>query len=213
MAHTNQHTDPAYLNGWIREFNEHRSSDRIQFLSDTPRRNFYASSIMSESRTVPRSHASWATSASSCEEVFDKEYAGTFYSMSTAPSTNGPERQHRDLPIPAPAVPPSRLFCEFVGYDNCDVTFEIDDEEAWIDHIAYYHLNYIFPARCICWFCDNTEYRAASNTTADLESCYRQRMHHIAGHSNSTMQGTTMSYRKLKISILPAGDPQPRNEA
>ncbi|KPM45801.1 hypothetical protein AK830_g811 [Neonectria ditissima] len=183
MANTDRHINPAHINGWIRDFND-RSSGRNLFVSDMPRQTYYAPSIMSESQ-VPRSNTSWATSATPYQDdVFDGTDSGSFYSMSTAPSLNGPQRQRQFLPIPAPAhaaaPPASRLVCEFVGYHSCDETFSVDEEDAWIEHVAY-HLHYIFPAITICWFC-NEEYRARSGSNADFRACFRERMYHIADH-------------------------------
>ncbi|KAF5698201.1 hypothetical protein FGLOB1_12229 [Fusarium globosum] len=49
------------------------------------------------------------------------------------------------LPESQPYVTPSLLTCEFLGFGDCDVVFDLNDESRWIAHIASFHLRSIFP--------------------------------------------------------------------
>lgn len=72
--------------------------------------------------------------------------------------------------------------CEFEGYGLCNQTFDIGDEEAWIQHVLTFHLLKQIPQKIICWFCDHRTFVAQTDEYADLEANFRDRMYHIARH-------------------------------
>ncbi|KAH7160643.1 hypothetical protein EDB81DRAFT_321717 [Dactylonectria macrodidyma] len=180
------------ISGWLDEF--HMRRDRgmpyvVASSNQVPQRHYYAPRIMSESSQTPRSvaanrrvscdNASSSSGGTSYPSLFDQDIR-TVSSKSSNPSAIGPPRHQQHRPIPGPGPGPSRLPCEFVEYHGCEATFDADDTEAWIAHIAY-HLGNNFPMHCICWFC-NREFVAQSDSPADCWVSYHARMLHIARH-------------------------------
>jgi hypothetical protein len=132
------------------------------------RSTYYATSLMLSDQTTngpptQSTNMSIASSATYVSSCFDKPTPRTTYVLTD----------------PAPISP--LLVCEFIGLGGCDEVFDSTNEAGWIAHIAEVHLHYMFPATCICWYCDRT-FRAPSYSQADTEACYRKRMHHIAKH-------------------------------
>ncbi len=72
------------------------------------------------------------------------------------------------------------LPCEFAGYTECDLVFELDDVQNWIEHIIVDHLREILPRKAICWFCD--DYIFDSKRTGDRRTNFEERMNHIRNH-------------------------------
>ncbi|KAF7550499.1 hypothetical protein G7Z17_g5687 [Cylindrodendrum hubeiense] len=176
------------LQSWLNDF-EQQSNESYTFQSSSqmPPCGYYDPRIMSESshthgiRTQgiqgPLSNSSWANPASSYTSVFSDTQAVS--SRSTIPPSQGPPLHRQHGPVLGPGL--SNLICEFIRYDLCDVRFDIDDEQGWIEHMAQAHLGNTLPVQCRCWFCD-AEYIAQSNSDADCWASYEARMHHIAGH-------------------------------
>lgn len=74
---------------------------------------------------------------------------------------------------------PYALPCEF-GFIGCQVFFRPSDVEAWISHSISHFTAFDIrpPSKAICTFCDE----AVFENKRDLESGWRERMNHIAGH-------------------------------
>ncbi|KAF5649719.1 uncharacterized protein FTJAE_828 [Fusarium tjaetaba] len=151
--------------------------------------SYYAPSLMLSERdnndtptqSISMSTASSSTFMSSC---FDRPTPQTSSVYTEPPPV-------ASLSESQPYVTPSLLTCEFLGFGDCDVVFDLNDESRWITHIADFHLRNIFPTACICWFCDRT-FRASSHSQADAETCYRKRMHHISKHFRNGLSGRQM---------------------
>ncbi|KAK2018820.1 hypothetical protein LZ32DRAFT_290713 [Colletotrichum eremochloae] len=77
---------------------------------------------------------------------------------------------------------PSRrmLYCEFQPWTGCQEQFQLDDVDAWIRHTDYEHLQDNFPAKCICWFCDDFVF--STKQCPDARYNFINRMKHIADH-------------------------------
>ncbi|KAF7562602.1 hypothetical protein G7046_g1537 [Stylonectria norvegica] len=197
---------PADIHVWIGNYQASRGTRIIPEQSAVPRSYMYAESldISEPGRRVPRSQHSRVSSASGAtahSAYFDTYYAETVSSVSTAPPLGGPTPSLRERP----AVPtPSLLVCEFVRYHRCPYTFEPDNEEGWISHVSEQHLGFNFPAYCMCWFCPST-FEAISGEPVDRAACYRDRMHHIAGHFRRGATGNDM--RPDFYFVDHAGDP------
>ena len=84
-------------------------------------------------------------------------------------------------PAPLPYNLPYELVCEF-GFMGCQLRFQPSDVEAWIRHsISHFTAFHIRPPpRAICTFCDESD--GVFENKRDLESNWRKRMRHIAGH-------------------------------
>ncbi|KAK1994008.1 hypothetical protein LX36DRAFT_225036 [Colletotrichum falcatum] len=77
---------------------------------------------------------------------------------------------------------PSRhmLHCEFKPWTGCQEQFQLDEVDAWIRHADHEHLRGNFPAKCICWFCD--DFNFSTQGCPDARCNFTNRMEHIAGH-------------------------------
>ncbi|KAI1260785.1 hypothetical protein F5Y18DRAFT_246658 [Xylariaceae sp. FL1019] len=139
-------------------------------------------------------------------EATMSSYAPSYASMTSGGSTStamhgfGPGQGRQYLP------------CEFVGYGWCDVTFNLDDTESWIEHIITEHLYDQLPRKAICWFCDEYEfdYKGAS-ARGDRRVNFDNRMHHIREH---LLDGWTVDRIRVdhhfnehlhKADLIPAG--------
>ncbi|KAK2780389.1 hypothetical protein CKAH01_00333 [Colletotrichum kahawae] len=107
------------------------------------------------------------------------------YSVSTAPSgftaLVSPRIRSRLDPRLTPSSP-RRLGCEFISWTDCQRTFGLEQDEVnqWIRHIEDDHLGRNYPSICLCWFCDDVEYR--SEQSMDPRMNFETRMRHIADH-------------------------------
>ncbi|PFH59990.1 hypothetical protein XA68_11604 [Ophiocordyceps unilateralis] len=140
----------------------------------------YPPLLLSEPGTSARSvqaAASLASSATPRSLGFDSGDGQSVYSVSTAPPRQGPEPLHRQR-ADVPDFAPTWLPCEFRRLSRCNERFASDDVDTWIQHIVSEHLGGKLPAYCICWFCDQAEFRSG----ADKADNYRRRMLHIASH-------------------------------
>ncbi|OHW99899.1 hypothetical protein CSPAE12_01474 [Colletotrichum incanum] len=77
---------------------------------------------------------------------------------------------------------PSRpmLHCEFLPWTGCQQQFQPDEVDAWIRHTEDEHLQGNFPAKCICWYCDDFVFSTQRCPDAGLN--FTNRMRHIADH-------------------------------
>lgn len=179
---------------------------------------YYASQIMEPDLRGPspqpqrqrqRHASSWASSATRRSRVFDDSDSPSAYSALTVPSRHGPVAPHRQRPLvpdaqaawperaatpwrPALDTASPRLPCEFRVWSSCAARFALDQVEAWIDHAAVQHLDGLYPATSICWFCDEVSFTAPSRRRVDRSLAYRERMHHIAGHFRDGMTAAGM---------------------
>ncbi|KAI2634188.1 hypothetical protein GGS26DRAFT_33811 [Hypomontagnella submonticulosa] len=81
------------------------------------------------------------------------------------------------------AVGTGVLPCEFVGLASCDLTFYLDDTDAWIEHISTEHLQEKLPSKSICWFCDDFVFDSKAREFGnDRSYAFDCRMKHIRGH-------------------------------
>ncbi|KAI3318242.1 hypothetical protein HD806DRAFT_540324 [Xylariaceae sp. AK1471] len=80
------------------------------------------------------------------------------------------------------------LPCEFYGFGPCDRLFASDDVEAWIQHIVSDHLEDKLPNRCLCWFCDDYDFKTQDG--GDRMTNFENRMWHIREH---LIEGCTIS--------------------
>lgn len=123
------------------------------------------------------------------------------YSQSTAPSHRevDPEQQADDLAVEEATRGPL-LVCEFRDLCGCPEIFNSNETEAWIEHIGGHHLGYKFPAKSVCWFCDDqvfdsevvdrkgkrTKKASSGEDKADKRErrahAFRQRLEHVAWH-------------------------------
>ncbi|KAH6877267.1 hypothetical protein B0T10DRAFT_464659 [Thelonectria olida] len=174
--------DPQEIQSFLNPYqNGYQVAQPSTSYTPTMPRTYYAPEIMmGDEYSAPRSDFSGGTSQTPYSSGFSEGYGGNAYSISTAPSTSGYERDFHQHPFQVSARP--RLPCEFDQFrQRCEATFDIDDEEAWIEHLASVHLNYSYPKCCICWFC-SSKYVAKSDSNKDRWECFRKRMHHIARH-------------------------------
>ncbi|KAG7407461.1 hypothetical protein DER46DRAFT_373752 [Fusarium sp. MPI-SDFR-AT-0072] len=177
------------INGFISQHNAMRGQRHTRDAIPAMIPSYYAPSLMLSERdnngtptqSISMSTASSSTFMSSC---FDRPTPQTSSVYTEPPPV-------ASLPQSQSYVTPSILTCEFLGFGDCDVVFDSNDESRWIAHIASCHLRNIFPTVCICWFCDR-EFRASSHNQADAETCYRKRMHHIAKHFRNGLSGRQM---------------------
>ncbi len=102
----------------------------------------------------------------------------TDYTRYTA-STNGSFYNMYPNPVAGTVILP----CEFVGIGPCDVNFNYDETEAWIEHIIVEHLRDRLPAKAKCWFCDTYEFDVKSSVARnDRRVNFDMRMYHIRDH-------------------------------
>ncbi|OAA79823.1 hypothetical protein LEL_03309 [Akanthomyces lecanii RCEF 1005] len=82
----------------------------------------------------------------------------------------------------------ARLPCEFARYKGCQETFPLyrsgEGVEEWTDHMVrtQTHLNYQYPERSGCWFCDEKFRVNEHDSRAAQIDMYNKRMRHIARH-------------------------------
>ncbi|KAL7921546.1 hypothetical protein ACQKWADRAFT_121723 [Trichoderma austrokoningii] len=150
------------------------ADDIYGFLSDLHRKKIrYAATGSSEPVHIERSRQPPVLSSASSEtrrsSVFD--LGRSLSSMSSVSS--GPQ-----------------LPCEFIGYNDCEETFDLDNVDDWVQHVCGHHLAWRLPRDCVCWFCDVPVFHAVEDTADERERNFRARMHHIAGHFG---QGVTIA--------------------
>ncbi|OTA96690.1 hypothetical protein M434DRAFT_8638 [Hypoxylon sp. CO27-5] len=112
--------------------------------------------------------------------------SGYSYSLAGTVYTDGTEyTQASDFsqggyynPTPGTCVLP----CEFVGLERCDVTFNYDETEAWIEHIIVNHLQDRLPSKAACWYCDAYLFDAKAPQVRDRRLNFHNRMEHIREH-------------------------------
>ncbi|GKT57090.1 hypothetical protein ColTof4_11244 [Colletotrichum tofieldiae] len=84
--------------------------------------------------------------------------------------------QQQTTPLPSRRM----LHCEFLPWTGCQQQFQLDEVDAWIRHTEDEHLQGNFPAKCICWYCDDFVFSTQRCLDAGLN--FTNRMMHIAGH-------------------------------
>ncbi|GAW11806.1 hypothetical protein ANO14919_011580 [Xylariales sp. No.14919] len=111
----------------------------------------------------------WSSSASYGASVFSQSSSGSASTRMSAP----------DIDV-AGYVAAGSLPCEFVGYGECEVTFDIHDTESWIEHIILHHLQDMLPKKLVCWFCN--DYTFEAKRTSERRQNFEDRMYHIREH-------------------------------
>ncbi|KAF3797426.1 hypothetical protein GCG54_00009399 [Colletotrichum gloeosporioides] len=102
-------------------------------------------------------------------------------SFSTAPSgLTALSSVQAKLNRVSPISSPRKLGCEFNTWTNCQVSFDLEEVDQWIRHAEDEHLRRKYPSTCICWFCDDFEFRAEQSLDAGMN--FEHRMRHIADH-------------------------------
>ncbi|KAI8960518.1 hypothetical protein F5Y11DRAFT_265996 [Daldinia sp. FL1419] len=121
---------------------------------------------------APSSTASthYSSTFSDDASVYSNSTEATQYSV-------GPGNQNLYNPF---AGPPG-LPCEFVGF-GCNVVFELDQTEAWIEHIISSHLGDNLPSRAVCWFCDDWIFDSRIPEINDRRQNLENRLRHIRQH-------------------------------
>ncbi|KAK1841020.1 hypothetical protein CCHR01_16364 [Colletotrichum chrysophilum] len=153
-------------------------------------------------RYVPRagstsvtSSTSWQSSSGGSNDsgyTYSSESSGQYnsyrmpdsYSVSTAPSsfTALSTMQQQFNGQTTTISSPRRLGCEFKAWTGCQRSFGLEEDEIgqWIRHVEDDHLGRNYPSRCICWFCDDVEFR--TELPHDPGMNFEYRMKHIADH-------------------------------
>ncbi|OHE97637.1 hypothetical protein CORC01_07052 [Colletotrichum orchidophilum] len=151
----------------------------------TPSVSSYASSS-SASQASRSSHGSQShyTHSASAQPLYDDYRMPSVYSETPAPSEySALSTFQQGIMQLQHAPPPSRnmLYCEFQPWTGCQEQFRLDDVDSWIRHTEDNHLRGEYPAKCVCWFCDDHVYNVGQRY-ADPGENFSQRMHHIAHH-------------------------------
>lgn len=78
------------------------------------------------------------------------------------------------------------LVCEFCDLLGCARTFGARDVEGWVAHVAG-HLGGRFPAKSLCWFCNDVVFNAgdagdAGRSSSRRRTRFEERLRHVAGH-------------------------------
>ncbi|KAI0506873.1 hypothetical protein F5B22DRAFT_622376 [Xylaria bambusicola] len=90
---------------------------------------------------------------------------------------------HSNLLFPAPPKPSPRLLCEFIGYGKCKRTFAPVDFDAWVEHITNDHMQGQLPVVHLCWFCDDSVFRAENpRDEGSIKANYVESLSHIRDH-------------------------------
>ncbi|KAF3018164.1 hypothetical protein E8E14_010497 [Neopestalotiopsis sp. 37M] len=121
-----------------------------------------------------RSRMSDASDPSDWESESNSTPGMSFGSVSTstsAPSIGPPE----DLTLA------TELPCEFIGYARCDQVFQVDDVNAWAQHVMTDHLREQIPSVCCCWFCDDFIFDSEKSGVG-RHTNFLWRMDHIRRH-------------------------------
>ncbi|GAW15371.1 hypothetical protein ANO14919_047800 [Xylariales sp. No.14919] len=105
-------------------------------------------------------------------------YAGSVFSQSSSSSVST-RMSAPDIDV-ALYVAAGSLPCEFVGYGECEVTFGLEDTDAWIEHVIFDHLHDNLPKKVVCWFCD--DYIFEAKRTSERRQNFEDRMYHIREH-------------------------------
>ncbi|RWA12581.1 hypothetical protein EKO27_g2527 [Xylaria grammica] len=134
------------------------------------------------SHSVGRKFYASSTASSYEDSVFSQSSSSSASTRMSAP----------DIDVAGYAAAGS-LPCEFVGYGECEATFDIDDTEAWIEHIILDHLHDKLPRKLVCWFCDDFTFEA--KRTSERRQNFEDRMYHIRGHF--LLGGRTVNHMQL----------------
>ena len=120
----------------------------------------------------PYSSSQYPSTTMTGGDEFDQS-APSEYTVSTVAAT----------PAPNTAVWPGvDIPCEFVGWHSCDVTFGLDNIDAWCQHVAHDHLLGHIPKKLRCWYCDDVQFKSQSTNTAHLHRNLHDRFVHILDH-------------------------------
>ncbi|KAI1781159.1 hypothetical protein F4818DRAFT_436352 [Hypoxylon cercidicola] len=134
------------------------------------------------SRGNPSYSSSNATESTQYGSVFSAAPSGySDYSVATQYTGYAGDDEDYNL-VHNPPAGTYLLPCEFVGYGSCDVVFNFDRTEDWIEHIITRHLHDKLPAKTVCWFCDDFPCDAKVTAQGDRRMNFQYRMEHIREH-------------------------------
>lgn len=152
------------------------NSDSLDYFSPSSRVGSQPSVLSSRSPPIG-SMDSVSTESTTNQSIFDE------YQSAPDPETPPPERAFR-APLPTPLFPqgPStvRLPCEFSHALGCSESFSANKSALWVYHVLE-HLEWIYPAHCVCWFCDDVVF-SAHDHGGDRHANFNSRMEHIRDH-------------------------------
>ena len=73
--------------------------------------------------------------------------------------------------------------CEFWDHTQCEEMYWLGEEQLWIEHIAFDHMQREYPLRSQCWYCDAVfQPQGTQDGQAEREEAFWRRMQHIAEH-------------------------------
>ncbi|KAI1368955.1 hypothetical protein F5Y08DRAFT_208124 [Xylaria arbuscula] len=105
----------------------------------------------------------------------------SIFSYTSAGSTATASTMMSNPSIGNTFVAQNSLPCEFVGYGGCDTTFDVNDVDSWIEHIASEHMRNKLPKKAFCWYCDEFEFDSR-DVNGDKRANFENRMWHIRNH-------------------------------
>ncbi|KAL8397750.1 hypothetical protein RB594_004452 [Gaeumannomyces avenae] len=77
------------------------------------------------------------------------------------------------------------LACEFRDLLGCAWSFGVRDVDDWIAHVAS-HLGGRFPAKSLCWFCNDVVFdtgdSSSSSSSNKRRARFEERLRHVAAH-------------------------------
>lgn len=148
-----------------------------------------------------RGSASTAAGSSSRHSRSSRGFSGTSASsVSTAPSIRNPRPNlNTQISQQGPAQQRYQLPCEFMKLTGCSSVFTGDDDFSWKIHIES-HLESKFPAKAMCWFCDNWVFDSEKTSGGDRRANFETRLDHIREHFLEGKQAADMrpDYHILK---------------
>ncbi|KAF4811878.1 hypothetical protein CGCSCA5_v009502 [Colletotrichum siamense] len=88
--------------------------------------------------------------------------------------TTATPNSHAEIDRAPTVSSPRSLGCEFKPWTGCQRSFGLEEDEVgqWIRHAEDDHLRGDYPSRCICWFCDDVEFRAEQSFDAGMNFEY-----------------------------------------
>ncbi|KAK1481380.1 hypothetical protein CCUS01_04493 [Colletotrichum cuscutae] len=174
--------DPYYSSSWSGYSQPGSWNNTPRY---TPSLSSYASSS-SASQVSGSSHGNQShyTHLAGGLMPYDEFRMPQTYSDTPAPSQySAMSTFHQGIVQQEIALPPSNnmLYCEFQPWTGCREQFRLDDVDSWIRHTENIHLKGAYPAACVCWFCDDFDFKVGQRCPDPGEN-WSQRMRHIAHH-------------------------------
>ncbi|KAI1210450.1 uncharacterized protein F4807DRAFT_66895 [Annulohypoxylon truncatum] len=134
-------------------------------------------------QSVSSSSVGSGDSGFSSNAGYSASSTGSSYSVATQYTTYAEEGPYDQNQYQLPELVPYALPCEFVGIGSCDVHFNFEDIEPWIEHIIRDHLQDKLPQKTVCWFCNDFYFDAKDpQANNDRRLNFHNRMEHIREH-------------------------------